>query len=322
MLGARLLGGALRASLLFSPRPAALAVRKVFAANGATMAEALERHAPPDVTARLDVRYDEGRDTVLDVYRPAAATTPLPLVVWIHGGGFVGGAKEELSGYFKLLANEGYAVVAPSYSLAPEHRYPTPTRQAMQAAAFVQAERESLLVDPTRIVLAGDSAGAHIAAQLAAIVTTPGYADAVGVPAAIGRHELRGVVLACGPYDLGLSGHSSSAFGELFVRTVLWAYSGTRNYRDDPAFAPWSITDHVTPAFPPALVTVGNADPLRLHSERLAESLRTEGVEVETVFFRENHEPPLGHEYQFDLDGEAGRLFLERVRAFLGAHLA
>ena len=84
----------------------------------------------------------------------------------------------------------------------------------------------------------------------------------------------------------------------------------------------WSITDNVTSSFPPTLLTVGNADTLRAHSVLLAERLGAEGVDVETVFFPDDQEPPLGHEYQFDLDGGAGRLFLERLIAFLHRRLA
>jgi acetyl esterase/lipase len=314
------IGAGLRVSLLFSPRPGALLVRRVFAAGGAKTAAALAKHAPADVVVTLDERYGDEPDMLLDLYRPAEANTPLPLVVWVHGGGFVGGAKEELAGYFKLLARAGYSVAAPRYSLAPEHRYPTPPRQVMQALAHLQADAERLQVDPTRIVLAGDSAGAHIAAQLGAIVTTPGYADEVGVAPAITPEQLRGLVLACGPYDLGLARHGS-AFGRRLVQIVLWAYSGERDFLENPTFAAWSIGDHLTSAYPPTLLTVGNADPLRRHSEVLAERLRSHGVDTETLFFPEDHAPPLGHEYQFDLDGDAGQRFLRHALGFLERRL-
>ena len=168
---------------------------------------------------------------------------------------------------------------------------------------------------------AGDSAGAHIAAQLAALATTPGYADAVGIAPTVEAAQLRGLALACGPFDLGLVEQASRA-GRVFIEVVLRAYTGTRRFRDDPKSAAWSITDHVTSSFPPTLLTVGNADPLRPHSELLVERLRAAGVEVETLFFPDGHEPPLGHEYQFDLDSDAGPLFLERLLAFLGGRLA
>jgi acetyl esterase/lipase len=102
---------------------------------------------------------------------------------------------------------------------------------------------------------------------------------------------------------------------------VLWAYSGKRRYADDRVFGLASVVHHVTPAFPPSLVTVGNADPLRPHSEALVERLGAVGADAEAVFFPDDHEPPLGHEYQFDLDGEAGQRFLQALIAFVRAHI-
>ena len=313
---------AVRASLLISPWPAALLVRKVFTGSGAKLAAALDQHAPATVLGLIDERYGADPDMLLDVYRPASATTPLPLVVWVHGGGFIGGSKEELAGYFKLLASHGFAVAAPRYSLAPGHRYPTPLRQLMQALQYLRANSGRLMIDPDRIALAGDSAGAHIAAQAGALVTTPGYADAVGITPTVTSAQLRALVLVCGPYDLQLGRHPSSPRGRLFMQIALQSYSGKRRFLDDPAFATWSITDHVSPAFPPALITVGNADPLRPHSELLARKLRTQGAETETLFFPASHQPPLDHEYQFDLDTDAGQLFLDRLLTFLRQRLA
>jgi acetyl esterase/lipase len=315
-----LLFSGLRASLLVSPRPAALLLRRVFASAGAKTAESLEKHAPPGVVHLLDERYGDEPDMLLDVFRPESAVGALPLLLWVHGGAFCGGAKEELAGYLKLIASDGYVVAAPGYSLAPEHRYPTPPRQMMQALAHLQANAERLRIDPERIALAGDSAGAHIAAQLGALVTTPGYMDEVGIAPSIEAAQLRALVLACGPYDLALVDEASSPAGRRFIQIVLWAYSGTRRFLDDPAFAQWSVTDNVSSAFPPTLVTVGNADPLKAHSIRLAETLGRDGVDTETLFFPDDHQPPLGHEYQFDLDTEAGQLFLERLLAFLRRH--
>jgi acetyl esterase len=325
-LGSRLVrwcrGTAVRVSLLISPWPAALVMRKVFAASGAKLATALDRHAPASVLGLINERYGADPDMLLDVFRPASASGPLPLVVWVHGGGFVGGTKDELAGYLKLLASHGFAVAAPRYSLAPGHRYPTPLRQLMQALQYLQAHAGQLLIDPDRVALAGDSAGAHIAAQAGALVTTPGYADAVGITPTVTPAQLRGLVLACGPYDLRLVRRATSPAGRLFVQVALQAYSGKRRFLDDPAFAAWSITDHVSAAFPPALITVGNADPLRPHSELLAGKLRARGAETQTLFFPAGHQPPVGHEYQFDLDTDAGQLFLGQLLTFLRQKLA
>ncbi len=315
-------GIAVRASLVVTPRLAALLMRREFAAGGPLFAQELEKHAPPGVAALTDERYGDEDDMLLDVFRPADAAGRLPLVLWVHGGGWVGGSKEALVSYLKLIASHGYVVAGPGYSLAPEHHYPTPPRQMMQALEYLQVNADRYQIDPDRIAIGGDSAGAQIAAQIGALVTTPGYAAAVGVTPAITAAQLRGLVLACGRYHLGLAERVSARPDRRFTKTIMWAYSGTRHYLRDPVFATFSVADHVTPAFPPALITVGNGDPLRPLSELLAERLRAHGIEPETLFFpTAPHQPLLGHEYQFDLDTDEGQLFLDRMLTFLQRRL-
>jgi acetyl esterase/lipase len=311
----------LRVSLLFSPRPAVLLLRQLFTAGGAAVARGLEAHTPTNVTALVDERYGGDPDEVLDVYRPAGFQGALPTVVWVHGGGWIAGSKEELAGYFKLIASKGYAVIGPRYSLAPKKRYPRATTQIMQVLQHLQSNAERLQLDPARIVIAGDSAGAQLTAQVAALVTAPEYADAVGVDPTIRADQLRGVVLACGPYDLVRLAAGNTPVGTRLVQAVLWAYSGKRKFLEDREFATFSLTDYVTAAFPPALITVGNADPLRTHSELLAAKLRKNGAEPDTLFFPADYEPPLGHEYQFTLDTDAAQLFLDRLLGFLQRQL-
>ena len=159
---------AVRATLPFTPRPSAILLRNMVAQGGAKTAAALEAHVPSGVSVQRDEPYGDHADERLDIFRPASVEEPLPTVLWVHGGGFVGGAKDELAGYFMLIASHGFTVVAPGYSLAPEHRYPTPTRQAMQALGYVQENAERLGVDIERLALGGDSAGAQIAAPTGA----------------------------------------------------------------------------------------------------------------------------------------------------------
>src|SRR5262245_46006184 len=98
----------------------ALVIRKQCAANGARLARRFGGRAPSDVVAVVDQRYGDERDARLDVYTPgeaARAGRRLPTVVWIHGGGFVGGSKEELAYYLELIAAAGFTVVGVGYSL-------------------------------------------------------------------------------------------------------------------------------------------------------------------------------------------------------------
>jgi acetyl esterase/lipase len=305
----------------FSPWPAAIVIRIPFDLDAWRMDTLLARHVPAGVSARYDVPYlaDEP-DARLDIYYPSAIENTertLPTVVWIHGGAFIAGSKSLVSNYLKIIAAAGYTVVGVGYSIAPGASYPTPVRQANAALAYLKENGDAVHVDASRMVLAGDSAGAQIAAQLANIISVPAYASEVGLEPAIERSRLQGVVLFCGVFDL-VDANSAGSF-TAFVEAVLWAYSGTRDYLTDPAFQKASVAQYVTGAFPPAFISVGNGDPLESQSREFARILEDRGVSVDALFFAEGYDPPVRHVYQFSLDTEAGKLALDRSTAFLDA---
>lgn len=299
-----------------SPWPSVLLVRHAFDKGSAQASAALEKHVPDGLREWRDLRYDAGDpDALLDLYAPADAPGPLTTVVWVHGGGFISGDKGDIANYARVLAGQGFAVASVQYTIAPEAKYPTPLRQVNQAVAWLASAPEGLPVDPSRLVLAGDSAGAQVAAQLGAAYADPAYAARIGLAPALPPGGLAGTLLYCGPHDARLVS-TEGAFGS-FLETVFWAYFGERDFTRVPALAEFSVPAHVTPAFPPSFISAGNADPLLPHSEALADALAQQGVRVETLFFPADHAPALGHEYQFDLDGEAGREALARSVAFL-----
>ena len=306
------------AALELSPWPSALVYRWWMDHGGIEMNQALEEHVPPEVGARLDYRYDaDDPDALLDVYFPESATRALPAIVWVHGGGFLAGDRRQVGNYLRILAGRGYTTVAVGYSLAPASHYPTPLRQVNAALAFLVRNATQLRIDPGHLFLAGDSAGAQIAAQMANIVSSAEYAKTVGISPSIGREQLRGVILHCGIYDLGLA-KFDGVYGH-FMRTIVWSYSGLKEFGEKARLPELSVPRHVTGNFPPAFISVGNADALRPHSRLLADALATRGVKVDTLFFPEDYRPALPHEYQFHLDTGAGREALERTVRFLKA---
>jgi acetyl esterase/lipase len=315
-LAIRALLACLRLAQLVSPVPTARFTRALFAKAGAAQAAKLAAHVPAGVHARLDQRYGTHADERFDVFAPAAGAERRPTVVWVHGGGFVGGTKDELADYFRLLASRGCTVVAIQYTLAPEARFPTPVRQTLSALRHLAEHAVELQVDPQHLVLAGDSAGSHIAAQAAMVCTDPAAALRLGVDA-VPAIRLAGVVLCCGMYDVRRLVPESRT-GTLFVDAALWSYAGKRHFRENETFlAAMSVLDHVTASFPPAFVTVGNADPLRSQSEQLVLRLEDLGVEVEPLLYPAGHVPALPHEYQFDLDLGDARAALDAISAFV-----
>src|SRR6266496_3785794 len=104
--------------------------------------------APPNfvtiqknVVVKKDIRYND-QGALLDIYYPRDVKSPLPLIMWIHGGGFIGGSKENTQVYGMTLANAGYVVANINYDLAPAHKYPTPVFQANQALKYIRENIE------------------------------------------------------------------------------------------------------------------------------------------------------------------------------------
>ncbi|OHE87923.1 MAG: hypothetical protein A2579_14050 [Lysobacterales bacterium RIFOXYD1_FULL_69_11] len=317
-VGTLALLGALATAL--TPWPRALVYRHAFNAGGAQAADAMRRHVPPGVASRLDLAYRPGDpDARLDVFRPASADGPLPVVVWIHGGAFISGRKEDVAPYLQILASHGYAAVGIEYSIAPGAHYPEPIRQANDALAWLRANAGPLGLDMRRVALAGDSAGGHAAAQLAQLSVSPEYARVLGITPALDPGHLRAAVLACGVYDLTLPDYDGE-YGR-FLRTVLWAYFGRQDFLEHPHTDFASVAQHVDGRFPPSFVTAGNGDPLLPQSVAMAGRLQTAGVATDTLFFPADHSPALPHEYQFNLDTREGQQALSRLLAFLDRHL-
>jgi len=303
-------------AFILSPWPSVYLIRFVFDRGAAAAAAKLEKHVPPSV-GTVTVRYDPAdEDAVLDVYRSPQPKPDAPTIVWIHGGGFVSGRRTDVANYLKILAGRGFTVVNVDYTIAPEANYPTPVRQVNKALTYLGREGAPLGVNSGRIVLAGDSAGAQVAAQTAAIVTNPDYARLVGLSPGAAPSQLVGAILFCGVYDITGMGGKGGILGWL-VHTTTWAYSGARDWRQAKGFDTMSVEPHVTEGFPRSFVSAGNADPLLPQSLAMAAALQAKGVAVDELLFAADHRPGLDHEYQFNLDSEAGKRALSRLLDWL-----
>jgi len=291
-------------------------IRHEFARDGIEGNAALSDRVPPGIRTQSAIRYDcNDPHALLDIYRPASLDGhALPIVVWIHGGGYVAGSRTDMANYARILAAGGYAVVAVDYPLAPENPYPAPVIALNRALAFLSDDAARLQLDRNQFVLAGDSAGAQLAAQIALLISSPAYATSTGMHPGIERSQLLGTVLFCGPYDgrLIVSEASSSKLARAFV----WSYFGSLDPSPSTLDA-FSIVPHVTRAFPPSFISVGNVDALAPQSYALAHALQQQGVYAETLFYPMSHQPPLDHEYQFDLGAPDANESLKRMQAFL-----
>jgi len=302
-----------------NPWPAALLIRALFEQDADKTVAEMDKYAPKDgVDAQLDLQYgDGGEDTSFDVFTPSGSTGPLPTVVWIHGGAWISGSKENVDPYARIIASHGYTAVALNYTVSPEATYPTALNQLNDALGYLVEHAEELRIDPDRIVIAGDSAGANLTSQLATIVTSPDYAALVGVTPSLAPEQLRAVVLDCGIYDVSGIPNAPGLAGWGF-RIALWAYIGDKDWSVHPGGKQMGVLDDVTADFPTTWISGGNGDPLTaVQSKPLAAKLQSLGVDVTELFYPDDTTPALPHEYQFHLDSPEARSALTSTIDFL-----
>lgn len=309
-----------------TPWPSAMLIRAVFTKGGQDTAAEMNRHqSDVALTETLNIAYADGTAsgddaTTMDVFTPASSTAPLPTIVWIHGGAWVSGSKEDVNPYLRILASEGYTTIGVNYTRGPEGAYPLAINQLNSALDYINANADDLNVDASQIVLAGDSAGAQLASQLAAITTNPDYADIMSVTPALAADQIVATVLNCGVYDLAALAALDGivAWG---LKTSMWAYTGERTWAEGSSGATMSTVNWVTADFPTTYISGGNGDGLTwLQSIPMAQRLNELGVDVTTLFWPAAHEPALPHEYQFHLDLDDAQTALQETIDFLGKH--
>jgi acetyl esterase len=312
---ASLLAAGIYTFVQVSPWPMALMKRYTWDRSGLEMNQALERFVPNNVVGKLNLQYDPGdREARLDVFFPSAVERTdrvLPVIVWVHGGSWISGSKDHIANYLRILAARGFVTVGVDYTLAPARTYPNPVRQVNAALGFLTGNGALLHVDRSRLFLAGDSAGAQIAAQLANAISSSSYAAEVGVVPSIERSQLKGVIFHCGVYEATLTNFARKG--------VLWAYFGTKDFDRDPRLSQFSVARHVTPEFPPLFISAGNADDFAPQSYFFADKVVAQGGVVDRLFFPQAYTPKVWHQFQFNLDTEAGRMALERSIDFISA---
>ncbi len=173
---------------------AGLAAAALFLIPGCSPLSAINALVPEDDHERtVGIAYGRQDRQRLDVYRPVNAGGDKPVVVFLYGGSWKNGNREDYRFAGQAFASRGYVTVIPDYRTYPEVRFPAFVKDTAAAIAWVRKNISRFGGDPSRIVLAGHSAGAHIAALLA---YDDQYLRASGVPMA----SIAGLVGLAGPY--------------------------------------------------------------------------------------------------------------------------
>jgi acetyl esterase/lipase len=229
---------------------------------------------PDTVSVQSNIPYDRYKETVLDILQPkAAATGKRPGLIMIHGGGWVGGSKEQRVPSCLRYVERGFVVANVEYRLAGVATAPAAVTDVLKAAEWFRRNAKRYNVDPKRIVVTGDSAGGHLALMAG---LTPKSAR-LGPPA-----KVRAVVNFYGITDVA----DQLAGPHLRKYAVTWIPEQAGRMELAHRVSPMTYVRKDVPA---VLTIHGDADPTvpYEHGVKLTKALRDAGADAEMISVRD-----------------------------------
>ena len=245
----------------------------------------------------------EGEQLGLDLYRPAFAAEALPVVVAIHGGGWVGGDKRDMPELYHYLASRGYVVASMAYRLAPRWQFPAAQEDVTAAIRYVQGLARTHSLDPQRIALLGRSAGAQVAVLAAYTASDP---------------AIRAVVSYYGPFALRWGYDNPARRGVVDSSGLLETYLGGPPATHLEQYHAAEPSRFVTAETPPTLFIQGLRDEhvSPFHAEFVSTRLIDAGVPHVVVRM-----PWATHGCDYVFSGPCGQVSTYAVEQFLAATL-
>ena len=217
-------------------------------------------------------------DVQVRIVRPTGAEGTLPVILYMHGGGWVlGNAGTHDRLVRELACGAGAAVVFVEYDRSPEARYPVAIEQGYATARWIVSEGAAHGLDPERMAIAGDSVGGGMTAAITLMTQERGDVRFV--------HQSMYYPVT----DAGMDTGSYSQFAEgyfLTAKAMAWfwnCYCPDLERRAEPFASPLRASDDQLAGLPPALLIVDEADVLRDEGEAYAARLRAADVAVTTV---------------------------------------
>ncbi len=244
------------------------------------------------------VAEHQGLRVPVRVYRPVSAEAALPTVVFLHGGGFVLGSVELMDDIARKLCRDVEAVVVSvDYRLAPEHPFPAAHDDALAATRWALAHAETLGGDPSRVALAGESAGANLAA--CAALALRGQAR----PLAAQLLVVPGLDMARDVAAIEARGIDHPLLAPADLREIARLCMGDAPHRAAEV-PPSPLRAASVAGLPPTLIAVAGHDPLREEGLAYARRLEAAGVPTRLLHFDDMFHPFFGF---FARSAAAGR---------------
>jgi acetyl esterase len=234
----------------------------------------------------LDHYYHEDHDPMhkLDIARPINRKDKLPVILHIHGGGWVYGHKDSYYRYYAMECSKyGYAVVTMNYRLAFDHPFPSMIEDIFHALKWIEDNQENEQFDINRVFLVGDSAGAHLSALSSIIHKNIDLQKMYNVQAS--KCKIIGLGLSCGVYDFDrlLGSDYSMPLRDTLIETIF----NTKHPNKHPLYEVSSVSKLMNSNFTPAYIISSEADTLCPETKKLIEECKANNIVHESHILAE-----------------------------------
>jgi acetyl esterase len=261
----------------------------------------------------VPVREVDGAHITADVMVPKG-DGPHPVLVYLHGGGWICGSPATHRKLGHRFAEGGYLTLSIDYRLAPEHPFPIPFDDCEFAVRWAAREAARWGGDASRLAIGGDSAGGNLSAAVAAALRDD--PEAPHIKAALLIYGVFDFAAMDGALDATIPASEELAeAGAKLTELMVGSYLGSDRsdtLLSDPRVSPI----HAASKHPPCHIMVGSADGLAAQAAALVEALEREGVEHEHVVY-----DGMPHGFaQMEFFPQA-RQSIDRMLEFLGKHL-
>ena len=250
-----------------------------------------------NIIVQVDEEYpSENKDNKYDLYLPKKPLKNKPTIIWVHGGGYVGGDKIDVESFAMKLAQKGYTIIAMNYELAPNALYPTPVKQLGELLKHLEKSKLTN-INLHNLFLAGDSVGAHIVMQFMISQIDSKYRKKLKNKKVINYQQVKGLLLYCGAYDIvSYQEKAKLKPTKLIFWQVGWSYFNDKNWSKSELARETIIKNYVSNQLPPAYITDGNTLSFEDQAKELIIALKQHNVYVKERFFNKDK---VRHEYQF-----------------------
>lgn len=267
---------------------------------------------PIDIDRLDNIFYGPDKATnYLDVYFPKNRKDKLPVIISVHGGGWVYGNKDIMQFYCMSLAQNGFAVINFSYRLAPKYKHPTPFIDTNNVVNWVFNNADKYGFDIDNIFMVGDSVGANIVTLYCSACLDKKFANELNIK--IKDNFLpRAVALNCGLFQMRR--------GQVDALLDSFADEYFPNKGTKEEYEIICVENHIKKGFPISYIATGEGDFLKDQSTILTNILKEKNIDYVYKYYGDiNH--PLKHVFHVDIKLEEARNCNKDECSFFKEHL-